>query len=57
MCVFFLALQPSSRYVLVAANNRDEVFARETAQAAFWNDRPFILAGQKRSRYVNVTRT
>ncbi|CAI8058562.1 Transport and Golgi organization 2 homolog [Geodia barretti] len=46
MCVFFLALQPSSRYVLVAANNRDEFFARETTQAAFWDDAPFILAGR-----------
>ena len=51
MCVFFLALlQPSSRYVLVAANNRDEDFARDTAKAAFWDDHPSILAGKKISR-------
>lgn len=45
MCIFFLAVQPSSPYVLIAANNRDEFFARETTPAAFWEDEPGILAG------------
>ena len=45
MCVFFLSLQPSSPFVLVATNNRDEFFARKTARAAFWDNHPKILAG------------
>ena len=45
MCVFLLALQPSSPYILVAANNRDMFFSRNTAKAAFWDDHPNILAG------------
>ena len=46
MCVFFLALQPAGRYVLVAASNRDEFFERKTALAEFWGDIPNILAGK-----------
>ena len=46
MCILFLAIQPSSRYVLVAADNRDIFFGKETADATFWSDHPTILAGE-----------
>lgn len=49
MCVLFLSYQPidpRSPYILIAANNRDEFFARRTAPAAFWDDHPTILGGR-----------
>lgn len=48
MCILFLDYRPdgSSKYVLVAANNRDEFYLRDTAKANFWEDNPNILAGK-----------
>ncbi len=45
MCLILFAINPSSRYRLVVAANRDELFARPTRQASFWEDHPSVLAG------------
>ena len=47
MCILFFAYDPlgTGKYVLIAANNRDESYTRETLPAAFWDDHPHILAG------------
>ncbi len=46
MCVIFLGLETFPRYKLVIAANRDEFYARPTAQADFWQENPNILAGK-----------
>lgn len=38
MCLIIFAYQTDSRFPLVVAANRDELFARPTAQAALWTD-------------------
>ena len=48
MCVLFLHYQPEDPtfpYLLIAANNRDELFQRQTTAAGFWEDHPNVLAG------------
>lgn len=45
MCLILFAINPSPRYRLVVAANRDELFARPTKQADFWSTHPSILAG------------
>lgn len=46
MCLILLAWQAHPDFPLVVAANRDEFFARPTAPADFWTDRPGILAGR-----------
>lgn len=46
MCLILLAWQSHPHFPLVVAANRDEFFARPTAQAHFWEDAPDILAGR-----------
>jgi len=46
MCLIFIALRQHPKYKLVVAANRDEFYARPTAPAAFWTDKPQILAGR-----------
>lgn len=38
MCLIIFAYQTDSRFPLVVAANRDELFSRPTAQAALWTD-------------------
>ena len=47
MCILFFHYNPlgTGKYTFVAANNRDESYARETSPAAFWEDNTDILAG------------
>ena len=46
MCLILFAWRVHPRFPLVVAANRDEFFARPTAAAAFWHDRPGLLAGR-----------
>jgi uncharacterized protein with NRDE domain len=46
MCLILLAVRPDERQRLVVAANRDEQYARPTAQAAWWQDHPHILGGR-----------
>ena len=46
MCLILFAWRAHADYPLILAGNRDEFYARPTAPAAFWDDRPQILAGR-----------
>ncbi len=46
MCLIALAHRVHAGFPLVVAANRDEFYARPTAQAAFWDDQPQVLAGR-----------
>ncbi|MGP1677551.1 MAG: NRDE family protein [Burkholderiales bacterium] len=46
MCLILFAHGAHPDYPLVIAANRDEYYARPTAQAAFWEDQPHILGGR-----------
>ena len=58
MCLILLAWQVSAPPLVVAAN-RDEFHARPAAPAAFWEDRPAILAGrdlEARGTWMGISR-
>jgi uncharacterized protein with NRDE domain len=60
MCLILLAWQVHPDYPLIVAANRDEFFARPTAQAAFWPESPQVLAGrdlQAGGSWLGVTRS
>lgn len=46
MCLLVVAWQSHPRVRLLAAGNRDEFHRRPTTAAAFWPDRPDIVAGR-----------
>jgi uncharacterized protein with NRDE domain len=46
MCLILFAVNPNSRYRLIVAANRDEIYARPTQTAGFWDSHPHLLAGQ-----------
>ena len=46
MCLILFAYQSHPLYPLVLAANRDEFYERPSAPAAFWEDRPDVLAGR-----------
>ena len=46
MCLILFAHQAIPGVRLQLAANRDELFARPAAQAAWWSDHPRILAGR-----------
>ena len=46
MCLILLAWRVDAEYPLVVAANRDEFHARPASAAAFWTDRPSLLAGR-----------
>jgi uncharacterized protein with NRDE domain len=59
MCLILLAWRVQPGYPLVVAANRDEFHARPAAAAAFWQDRPGILAGrdlQAQGTWLGVAR-
>lgn len=60
MCLILLAWRTSEANPLVVAANRDEFHARPAAPAAFWEDRPGILAGrdlEARGTWMGVSRS
>jgi uncharacterized protein with NRDE domain len=60
MCLILLAWRPSKATPLVVAANRDEFHARPAAPAAFWEDRPGILAGrdlEARGTWMGISRS
>jgi uncharacterized protein with NRDE domain len=46
MCLILLAWRAHPQLALAVAANRDEFHARPAAAAAFWPDRPAVLAGR-----------
>jgi uncharacterized protein with NRDE domain len=59
VCLILLAWQVSKEHPLVVAANRDEFHARPAAPAAFWEDRPGILAGrdlEARGTWMGISR-
>lgn len=46
MCILFVAVNQHKDYPLVIAANRDEFFARETAESHYWKPSQNILAGK-----------
>ena len=46
MCLILLAWRAHAAFPLAVAANRDEFHARRAAAAAFWGDRPAVLAGR-----------
>ena len=46
MCLILLAWRSQPEFPLVVAANRDEFHARPASPAAFWSERPDILAGR-----------
>jgi uncharacterized protein with NRDE domain len=46
MCILFVAVKQHQDYPLIIVANRDEFFARATAESDFWQDKPHILGGR-----------
>jgi uncharacterized protein with NRDE domain len=46
MCLLLMAIRAHPRYKAIFAANRDEFYDRPTAQAAFWEQTPQVLAGR-----------
>lgn len=46
MCLILFSWNHHPKYKLIVAANRDEFYARPTAQAHFWKENPKILAGR-----------
>ncbi|MEO8202882.1 MAG: NRDE family protein [Betaproteobacteria bacterium] len=60
MCLIALAHRVHPDFPLVVAANRDELYARPTAPAAFWDDVPGIFAGRDlecMGTWLGVTRS
>lgn len=60
MCLILVAWKTAQGNPLVVAANRDEYQARPAAPAAFWEDRPGILAGrdlEARGTWMGVSRS
>lgn len=60
MCLILLGWRVHADHPLIVAANRDEFHARPAAPAAFWDDRPGILAGrdlEARGTWMGVSRS
>lgn len=59
MCLILVAWRVHEEYPLIVAANRDEFHGRPAARAAFWDDKPEVLAGrdlQARGTWMGVSR-
>ena len=59
MCLILVAWRVHEQYPLIVAANRDEFHGRPAARAAFWDDKPEVLAGrdlQARGTWMGVSR-
>lgn len=59
MCLILVAWRVHAAYPLVVAANRDEFHGRPATRAAFWDDKPDVLAGrdlQARGAWMGVSR-
>ena len=59
MCLILVAWRVHAEYPLVVAANRDEFHDRPASRAAFWDDKPEVLAGrdlQARGTWMGVSR-
>jgi uncharacterized protein with NRDE domain len=59
MCLILFAYRADADWPLVLLANRDEVFARRTATAAYWDEAPHVFGGrdlEKRGTWLGVTR-
>lgn len=59
MCLILAAWRTHREHPLIVAANRDEFHARPAARAAFWDDRPALLAGrdlQAKGTWMGVAR-
>ena len=59
MCLILVAWKVHAGFPLVVAANRDEFHGRPAARAAFWDDKPEVLAGrdlQARGTWMGVSR-
>ena len=59
MCLILVGWRVHEAYPLVVAANRDEFHERPAARAAFWDDKPDVLAGrdlQARGTWMGVSR-
>lgn len=60
MCLVLFAYRTVPGHPLVVAANRDELYARDTAPAQYWDDAPAVLAGRDLSAggtWMGVTRS
>lgn len=60
MCLILFAYKHHPKYKLILAANRDEFLNRPTAQAAFWEDKPNILAGrdlERKGTWLGLSKT
>lgn len=60
MCLILVGWRVHEAYPLVVAANRDEFHDRPAARAAFWDDKPAVLAGrdlQARGTWMGVSRS
>ena len=59
MCLILFAYRTDPTCPLVLLANRDEVFARPAAAAAYWEEAPYVFGGrdlEKRGTWLGVTR-
>lgn len=60
MCILFMAYRTHPDYPLIVAANRDEMYARPTKEAHFWEDDPHVLAGrdlEQLGTWMGITKT
>ena len=60
VCLILFANEANPRYRLVLAANRDELYSRPTAPAAYWEEAPNVLAGkdlESGGTWLGVTRS